>query len=264
MRAHSHMSPSLRFAMVLAFLFASFAQAATSSPSSQPNVEAHADWPSPVMDSEMHGLFLLDRLEVQSGSGGKALAWDVLGWRGGDYDRVWVKSEGGTALTAGKEGLGDVQALYGRLIWAYFDFQVGLRYERRWGTGDAGRFHGVVALQGLLPYSYEIEPSLFVSEKGDISARLTVAQDLVLAQRLIAQFRLETNAALQKVEAFGVRSGLNDLSLSLRFRYEIRRELAPYVGIAWSTRFGDVTGAPQRPDAELTGFSAVLGLRAWY
>ena len=37
---------------------------------------------------------------------------------------------------------------------------------------------------------------------------------------------------------WGVGSGLNDTELGLRLRYEVRREIAPYVGVNWTQRYG--------------------------
>jgi copper resistance protein B len=55
----------------------------------------------------------------------------------------------------------------------------------------------------------------------------------LLTQRLILQPRFEMNVAVQSVPNYGIRSGVNDIELELRLRYEIRREFAPYVGISW-------------------------------
>lgn len=75
-----------------------------------------------------------------------------------------------------------------------------------------------------------------------MSARVETTYDLLLTQRLIAQPRLEINAAAQDARQFGVARGLNDIELGLRLRYEVIREIAPYVGINW--RHGGA-GAPR-------------------
>lgn len=228
-------------------------------------VAPQSGWPSPVEDSRTHGFFLADLLEYNSSSPGGALEWDLLGWRGGDYDRFWFKSSGLQRGTVSDGGTGEVQALFGHLIAPFFDLQAGVSYQRHWGRHpSASRFQGVLSLQGLAPYSFEIEPVLFISQSGDVSVRFTAAQDLLLTQRGIVQFRFEINAALQKVEAFDIGSGVNDLSLGLRLRYEFLRELAPYVGLAWNPRFGESSSFQEQGGPELSGFAIVAGLRAWY
>lgn len=83
-----------------------------------------------------------------------------------------------------------------------------------------------------------LPPSLFVSNKGQVSARFTGTYDLLLAQRLILQPRLETNVALQRAEEIGVGGGWNDVELGARIRYEVRREFAPYLGVTRKESFG--------------------------
>lgn len=95
---------------------------------------------------------------------------------------------------------------------------------------------GVIGIQGLALYMYELDTALLISQSGDISARLAVSEDFLFTQRLIAQIRFEMNAAVQKAEEFNTGSGLNDLSLGVRLRYELRREIAPYLGVSWARR----------------------------
>ncbi len=229
----------------------------------QPNSSTTTEWPSPVADSESHGLLLLDLFEYNPRAGG-SFRWDILGWRGGDYNRVWIKSEGTQSTTLSTGGVGDLQVLYGRMISAYFDLQVGLDYNRAWGRANqAGRFQLAIGLQGLMPYAFELEPVIFIGQNGEVSGRFTASQDFVLSQRLVAQFRFETSAAIQHAHAFDVGTGWNDISAGLRFRYELRREFAPYVGVNWNHLFGETADYARRSGTEPQGFALVGGIRAW-
>ena len=150
---------------------------------------AAAGWPSPVNDSGLNSFLLFDLFEFQRASNVEAARWDIVGWYGGDFERVWFKSEGryNGALRAGEA---DVQLLYGRLIFPFIDLQAGLRYEKQlsWDN-NRGRTFGVLGVQGLVPYGMEVEAALFVSQDGDVSARATFAQNFLLTQRLILQPR---------------------------------------------------------------------------
>ena len=225
-----------------------------------PNLSQKKDFPEPLADNEIYSSTLFDLFEYNS----DALVWDIVGWRGNDKNRFWYKSEGqqGSRATGGEA---DVQALYGRLISPYYDLQVGIRYQhQRSRGGNASRFFAVLGLQGLAPYRYDIEPSLFISHQGDVSARFTATKDVLINQRAILQPRIEANAAVQEVSKFGVGSGLNDLSLGLRVRYEIRREFAPYIGVSWSRSFGGSADFVRREGESLSRFSVVSGLRVWF
>ena len=229
-----------------------------------PNLADRAGWPSPVSDSAFYSFLRFDLLEYQRDTDGlDALRWDLLGWFGGDYNRLWVKSEGRYAPREDSEV--EAQVLYGRLIAPFFDLQAGLRFDQRLRPGsDPTRVYAVLGLQGLAPYRFDIEPTLFISNKGKVSARLTATYDVLLTQRLVVQPRLETNIALQKDEALGSGAGVNDLDLSLRLRYEIRREVAPYVGFTWKESFGETHDLLTREGAHPAHLAFVAGLRLWF
>ncbi len=222
-------------------------------------------WASPVEDRMKFNYVLIDRLEFSSGDAADALSLDAEGWYGGDRNRFWWKAEGTSQLSGRREGEGEVQALYSRLVAPFWNFQTGLRYDRSWGTGsDRGRTFAVFGFEGLAPYWFELEPALFVSEHGDISARLAATYDVLLTQRLILQPRFDVNAALQDAPKFGVGSGLNNVELGLRLRYEIRREFAPYVGVTWTRQTGKTVDLSRAAGDPVDDFRFVLGLRLWW
>ncbi len=135
----------------------------------------------------------------------------------------------------------------------------------RYGEGEEHvRVQAVIGLQGLAPYWFELEPSVFVSQDGDVSARLTATYDMFVTQRLIAEPRIEANAALQDVPDFGVGSGLNDLELGFRLRYELRREYAPYLGVNWVRRFAGAADLARQAGEAVSDVSLVGGIRAWF
>lgn len=159
----------------------------------------------PHEDSHPFGFALIDRLEYRDDEGPNHLLWDAQGWYGGDYNRLWIKTEGESPVSD-SNGEAEVQALYGRLVAPYWDLQAGVRYDRAFGSGpDRDRALGVLSLQGLAPYRFDTEAALFVSEDGDVSLRAQLEYDLLFTQRLILQPRVEINAAAQQVKAWGYR-----------------------------------------------------------
>ena len=227
------------------------------------------DWPAPVNDQERRLFTLVDVLEYRPSIGGSRghddYRWDIEGWYGGDYNRLWFKSEGqkDTAFKADYDV--DFQLLYGRFIQKYFDLQMGGRVETQSFKGrNVTRGLGVIGIEGLVPYNYDFESSLFIDQNGAVSARLAFTKDLLLTQRLILQTRFETNAAVQRVEEFTTGSGLNNLELGVRLRYEIRRELAPYVGISFDRSFGETATLVRQDGGSPSQVRFVLGVRAWF
>jgi copper resistance protein B len=217
-----------------------------------------------VMDDHVYSLILFDQLEYRQTGEANPVGWEMSSWVGGDFTRLWVKSEGDVATTGGG-GEAEVQALYSRLFSPFWEWQVGARVDVASGGGRTEtRVLAVLGLEGLAPYWFEIEPAIFVSHKGDVSARLTATYDMFITQRAIVQPRVEVNGAVQEVPEFGLGTGFNDLSLGLRFRYEFRREYAPYVGIDWTQRFAGTADFARQAGESVSEFALVGGLRVWF
>jgi len=203
-------------------------------------------------------LFNLAELQVRSGRDG--YRWDGAGWFGGDIHRLVVKTEG-------EGGFGDrvesaeVQALYSRALDPYWNLQAGVRQDL--GAGSK-RTYAALGVEGLAPYWFDVEGTLFLSDKGDVLARAEAWYDQRITQRAILQPRVELNLAAQDMPGSRIGAGLSTAELGLRLRYEIRREFAPYIGLSWERRYG-ATARYARSDGDRTGgVSLALGVRAWF
>jgi copper resistance protein B len=173
---------------------------------------------------------------------------------------MWLKSEGEGALEDNPEQA-ELQALYGRAITPFFDLQAGVRYDAR---PSPARSHLVLGVQGLLPYVYEIDAAAFVSDEGDVSGRFEAEYDLRINQRLVLQPRLELGFAAQSTPELGIGTGVSAVEGGLRLRYEIRRELAPYVGIAWERKLGGTADFARVAGEDVRDWQWVVGVRAWF
>lgn len=218
---------------------------------------------SMTLDRTMRTFLLADLLEYSPSGPTNAIRVEGLGWIGGDYNRLWLRAEGDQPTARG-QGEWQADAYYGRLVSPFWNAVVGARLDTRsFGGRRATRGLLAVGFEGLAPYWLEVEPRLYVGQKGDLSAQFTTAFDLLFTQRLIVQPRLELNAALQKVPAFGVGAGLNDVELGARARYEFRREFAPYLGVSWRRRTGGTAVMARRAGEEVSDVSLVAGVRLW-
>jgi copper resistance protein B len=223
---------------------------------------------SPVEDSPIRSYFLFDQLEYTTtrytggNKGEDALRFNTSGWVGGDFNRVWLYTEGVKPRNGKLEDV-DVQILYGRLVAPFWDLQAGLRYYKP-RPGAPARNYAVLGVQGLAPYRFAVQAATFLSERGDLSARAEVEYELLLSQRWILQPRLATNIALQEVKEQGIGRGLNDVELGLRLRYEIKREFAPYVGVSWQKLYGGTAQFARDRGDESNKLRLVAGLRVWF
>jgi copper resistance protein B len=235
--------------LATAALAAAFATAAVS-----PAVAAE-------MDDAIYTFFQLDQNEYRlSDEGDHAYAWEAQGWIGTDYDKLFLKSEGEQPLDGPLEKA-EVQVLYSRLITDFFDAQVGVRYDFE---PDPERAYAVLGLQGLAPQFFEVDAALFVSEKGDVSARFEAEYDLLITQRLVLQPRAELNVAVQEVDELGLGSGPTDFELGVRLRYEITREFAPYIGVHYERDLFDTADFTRNEGEEVGAVFFVAGVRLFF
>ncbi len=223
--------------------------------------------PPPVMDSMFHSYSLFEILECRTNSSGPdTFTWDFVGWYGGDYNRLWVKSEGSQDLDSGNDGSGDLQILYGRMIAPFWDLQVGFRTKFNLGSSldDNMRTYAVIGLQGLAPGNFDVEPAIYISNRGEVSVELTASYDLYLTQRLILQPRFQGEISFKGDNRFGTGEGVTETDIGLRLRYEITREIAPYIGVSWLRSHGQ-TGRIARQQGESSDAVAfVAGIRIWF
>lgn len=206
------------------------------------------------------GQILIDQLETAFRSGSEGYAWDAQLWYGGDINRVWLKTEGEGSFESAPEDV-EVQALYSRALNPWFNLQAGIRHDFRAG---AERTHAVLGIQGLAPYWFEIDGSVFLSDKGEVTARFEAEYDQRITQKLILQPTVEFELSAQDIPELGIGSGLTSAEGGLRLRYQIVPEFAPYVGVTYERAFGDTADFARAADGKAGGWNFLVGLRSWF
>lgn len=206
------------------------------------------------------GTVVVDRLEAPIGDGGSDYAWDVQGWYGGDVDKLWLKTEGEQSFGEGVEEA-EVQALWSHALTPWFDLQAGFRYDWR---PEPERAHLAFGIHGLMPYRFEVDAAAFLSEDGDLSARLEAEYDLLVTQRLLLQPRTEIEFGFTNVPEVQVGSGVSQLELGLRLRYELLPEFAPYLGVQWERRLGRTADLARQAGARTNELFVVAGVNLWF
>jgi copper resistance protein B len=203
---------------------------------------------------------LFNLAEYQARKGGDGYRWDGEAWIGGDINRLTLKSEGEGTFGKPLEAA-EVQALYSRALDPYWNLQAGVRYDFK---PNPSRTYATVGIEGLAPYWFDVEGALFLSDKGDVLGRAEAWYDERVTQFFVLQPRVEANFAAQDVRQDGIGSGLTDLELGLRLRYEKSREFAPYIGVSWERQFGDTARFTRARGDDTGGFSFVAGVRTWF
>ena len=215
---------------------------------------------SHMMGDEHHFYSLLvDRLERARSSDNSFTAYDLQAWYGRDYDRAVLKAEG--ERDGGELQHARTELLWGHAVATYWDTQLGVRYD---GGTEPSRNWLAFGVQGLAPYWFETEVTAYAGEQGRTALRFAAEYELLLTQKLILQPRLEANIYGKRDAERALGSGLSDAAAGVRLRYEIRRELAPYVGIERSGKFGATADYARDAGEDTHDTRLVAGVRFWF
>jgi copper resistance protein B len=220
-----------------------------------------APYGNPIADNRVyvHGFF--NQLEGRLGNG-SYLRWDGQAWAGTDYNRLWLKSEG--RYNVNRKGTvtdGDHEALYDRPISTYFDVQAGVRVDL---DSLPTRTWAALGVQGLALEFWDLEATLYASDGGHYALKTNASYDLLLTQRLILQPQFETNWYTKTDPRRRIGSGLSDIDMGLRLRYEFSRKLAPYVGVAYQRSFSGTASYAREDGGHVNDVRFLAGLRVWF
>jgi copper resistance protein B len=204
-------------------------------------------------------MLLAEQFEWQDGSASDALQWDVTGWVGYDMNRLWLRDEGRDADGATTENA--LELLWGRPLAAWWDWVAGARLDN--GEGPA-RTYAALGVIGLAPQWFHVEATAYLGEGGQLGAHLQTDYDWLFTNRLILGARLEADAWSQDDKRVGIGSGLSQAVAGLRLRYEIRRELAPYLGVEWRGLLGETGDIAHDNGEDRNEASVVAGVRFWF
>jgi copper resistance protein B len=226
-----------------------------------------AGWEAAVHDNLIHYAVFVQRAEYRTGDLGDAAILEAEGWIGPDYKRFWWGLEAEQLLESPKTGEFEFRALYSRLVRPFWDFQAGLRLDRTYsGLENETRGHLVIGFEGLAPFRFELEPALALSDQGDVSFSVTASYDFLITQRLIIQPRADFLLSSADMDEHPARldEGANEFDFSIRMRYDIRRDLSPYIGVEWHRPLGSSRDALRRVGRDGWETAFVIGLRAWF
>jgi copper resistance protein B len=212
-----------------------------------------------MLDDAALGMLLIDRLEYFDGRDGNGVALDAQGGYGTDANKLWVKVEG--ERSAGRLQDLRTEALWAHPIGIYWSTQLGVRHD--FGTGP-GRTWAAFGLQGLAPYWFDVEPTVYIGQSGRAAFRFESEYELLLTQRLILQPRFEMNLYTKDDPRRFVGSGLSDIDMGLRLRYEITRKFAPYIGVTYENKFGHAADFARGEGEKPSALRFTVGVRTWF
>ena len=200
-----------------------------------------------------------DRLEAFRQNGNWIGAYDAQMSYGNSFERAVWKTAGN--IENKKFADSSNELLWSHGITTFWNAQLGLRHDE--GTGPS-RTWAAVGVQGLSPYWFEVDATLYLDAQGRTALNVESEYELLLTQKFILQPRVELNIYGKDDAARGIGAGIADGALGVRLRYEIRREFAPYVGVERESQFGKTASLARDAGEKTNETRWLVGLRLWY
>lgn len=210
-------------------------------------------------DDPLVAKVMISKLETRVTDGPNPLVLEADAWVGYDLNKLWLKADVGRVDGETEEV--EVQLLYSRAVASFWDFQAGWRRDIK---PKPDRDYLALAFKGLAPYLFEVDTGLYIGESGQVNARLDAEYEYMFTQKWVLSPDLTMNLYSKDDEARGIGSGLSDVSLGLRLRYEFQREFAPYIGVNWSKKFGQTGDLAEAEGTDASDTQIVAGIRAWF
>ncbi|WP_428686199.1 copper resistance protein B [Reyranella sp.] len=223
--------------------------------------------PAQAMDDEVIWWRFDGRAEKRISSVAPATEWAASAWIGEDRNKLRlantgiVGDNGHIDNEGGTRGI-DTRFFYSRLISDFWDAKAGVQFT----VFDEGvtRSGFLAGVEGVAPFGVHVDLVAGVSQTGVVSARLEASYDALLSQKLIATPYLEAMVASKDDPAIQLGSGLARVELGLRLRYEITKEVAPYIGVAFEQFTGNTAGFVAASGEPTSLVRALVGLKVWF
>lgn len=144
----------------------------------------------------------------------------------------------------------------------FWDAKAGIRIDTPEGPD---RVYGVLGLNGLAPYWFEVDTNLYVSDEGDASVDFEAEYELLVTNYWIVSASFETLVAFSEDREIGVGRGLNSTELGLRLSYDLLdRTFSPYLGVVHERKYGDTAELSRASGGGTEDWFAVVGARVMF
>lgn len=210
-------------------------------------------------DDPLLARVMIDQFELRDSDEVDPYVLEAQAWIGKDLHKLWIKTD--VERVDGEIEEAEIQGLYSRAVAQFWDLQLGVRLDLK-PTPESE--WGLIGIQGLAPYFFEIDAALFIGDSGDTAARLSAEYEWMLTQKMVLSPEISMNFYGQNDMHRLTGSGLADGQAGLRLRYEIRREFAPYIGVNWTKSFGNTADFVREHGESASDTQWVAGVRAWF
>lgn len=209
-----------------------------------------------MLDDPLNKLVLLDRFETQRANGGSLQRWDLETWVGKSLTKVWIRTEG--ERLSGDTQRAELEVLWGKSFARWWELVAGARSDFEPGPTQSW---AAVGVRGTAPYRIDLEATAYFGDGGRAALRVKSHYELLVTNKLILQPLAELNWYAQRDAARGIDAGLADAEIGLRLRYELKREVAPYVGLVAQRKLGGTADLARAAGHDADDTRLVAGIR---
>jgi len=178
---------------------------------------------------------------------------------GKDLNTLWLTTNGSTQQ--GETDSAEIRLFYSRTIRPYIGVLLGWRRDFKPEPQRDWLGFGLLA---VLPYKVGADASFFMGESGRMAARLESAYQHWFTQKLSLSPDFEANFYSEDDPERDIGSGLSDLDLGLRLRYQIIKGVSPYTGITWQGNFGNTADIIKSKGEDTSDLRLMLGVTLRY
>jgi copper resistance protein B len=202
---------------------------------------------------------VMGQLETRRTNVSNPTVLEVKAWIGKDLNKFWIKTD--VERVDGEIEEYELQFLYSKAISPYWDFQLAWRYDKN----PTQRKNWLAAgFQGVAPYFFEIDAVAFIAEGNQINLRFEVEYEMMFTQKLVLLPEVTFDFYTKDNDSLNLGSGLLSSEIGLRLRYEVTRELAPYIGVNWQNLYGNTADYAQADGEQDRGAQLFMGISAWF
>lgn len=215
--------------------------------------------PPMMMGNDSLMSLAVKRLEWQHSNDNNQGAYDIEGWWGDDWNRAVLKAEGEIS----NQSLSDARTelLWRRPLSTFWNTELGVRQDSGY---TKNRTWAALGINGIAPYWLNLDATLYVRDQSQTELILIGEYDWRITQRLVLQPRVEMSLYSKKDPSNDIGEGLSQIQSSVRLRYEINRQFAPYLGFENNHAYGKTVDFLNNSNLKSNQSYAVAGVMFWY
>ena len=186
--------------------------------------------------------------------------YEVDAWYGKDEQRLAVRSEGSVQTKDDKKIDSLTSLAYWKPLSIFWNGEAGVAYDTK--NDKAALMAGIV---GTAPYFVETDARAYLYTDGQVRLDLGTAYEWRLTQRWVVRPEVGLTAFSKDDTDNGIAKGFNDFDAEVRLMYEtLNRQLAPYVGVSYSTALGDARDLRRQENKSVDSSSLTAGVTFWF